>query len=54
MALPQINTPTYELEVPSTGVKIKYRPFLIKEQKVLMIAQEQGGESTSESSRKYY
>ena len=44
MALPQLNTPTYELEVPSTGVKISYRPFLIKEQKVLMIAQEQGGE----------
>ena len=44
MALPQLNTPTYELEVPSTGLKISYRPFLIKEQKVLMIAQEQGGE----------
>ena len=44
MALPQIKTPTYELEVPSTGLKITYRPFLVKEQKVLMIAQEQGGE----------
>jgi len=44
MALPQLNTPTFELEVPSTGLKISYRPFLIKEQKVLMIAQEQGGE----------
>ena len=44
MALPQLNTPTYELEVPSTGLKVSYRPFLIKEQKVLMIAQEQGGE----------
>ena len=44
MALPQIKTPTYELEVPSTGLKITYRPFLVKEQKILMIAQEQGGE----------
>ena len=46
MALPQIKTPTYELEVPSTGLKISYRPFLVKEQKVLMIAQEQGGEKS--------
>ena len=44
MALPQLNTPTYELEIPSTGVKVNYRPFLVKEQKVLMIASEQGGE----------
>ena len=40
MALPKINTPTYELELPSTGEKIKYRPFLVKEQKILMMAQE--------------
>jgi len=39
MALPKLETPTYELELPSTGEKIKYRPFLVKEQKVLMIAQ---------------
>jgi len=44
MALPQLNTPSYEMEVPSTGEKVKYRPFLIKEQKVLMIAQETGKE----------
>ena len=44
MALPQLNTTTYELEIPSTGVKVNYRPFLVKEQKVLMIASEQGGE----------
>ena len=44
MALPQLNTPSYEMEVPSTGEKIKYRPFLVKEQKVLMIAQETGNE----------
>jgi len=40
MALPKLNTPTYELELPSTGEKIKYRPFLVKEQKLLMMAQE--------------
>ena len=33
------------MEVPSTGVKVSFRPFLIKEQKILMIAQEQGGEN---------
>ena len=40
MALPKLNTLTYELELPSTGEKLKYRPFLVKEQKALMIAQE--------------
>ena len=40
MALPKLETPTYELEQPSTGEKIKYRPFLVKEQKTLMMAQE--------------
>ena len=40
MALPQLNTATYELELPSTGKTIKYRPFLVKEQKILMLAQE--------------
>lgn len=40
MALPKLNTPLYELELPSTGEKIKYRPFLVKEQKNLMIAME--------------
>lgn len=45
MALPQLNTPSYEMEVPSTGETVKYRPFLIKEQKVLMIAQETGKEA---------
>ena len=33
MALPRVNTPDYTLELPSTGEKIKYRPFLVKEQK---------------------
>ena len=40
MALPQVNIPTYELAVPSTDKKIKYRPFLVKEEKILMIAME--------------
>ena len=40
MALPKLNTPTYELKVPSTDEKIKYRPFLVKEEKILMIAME--------------
>ena len=40
MALPRVNNPTFELELPSTGKKIKYRPFLVKEQKILLIAQE--------------
>lgn len=42
MALPQLNTPTYEMVQPSTGETIKFRPFLVKEQKILMIAQETG------------
>ncbi len=44
MALPKLQTPTYELEQPSSGEKIKYRPFLVKEQKVLMIASESDDE----------
>ena len=40
MALPKLETPIYETELPSTGKKIKYRPFLVKEQKLLLIAQE--------------
>ena len=45
MALPKLDTPTYELEQPSTGEKIKYRPFLVKEQKTLMMAQESGDDA---------
>ena len=44
MALPKLNTPTHQLELPSTGEKIKYRPFLVKEQKLLMFAQESDDE----------
>ena len=40
MALPKLTTPTYELEIPSTDQKIKYRPFLVKEEKILMMAME--------------
>ena len=40
MALPKLETPVYELEQPSTGETIKYRPFLVKEQKTLMMASE--------------
>jgi hypothetical protein len=42
MALPILTTPTYELEVPSTDEKIKYRPFLVREEKILLIAMESG------------
>ena len=45
MALPVLTIPTYELEVPSTDEKIKYRPFLVKEEKVLLIALESGESS---------
>ena len=40
MELPKLTTPTYELEIPSTDEKIKYRPFLVKEEKILMMALE--------------
>jgi len=46
MPLPKISTPTYELVIPSSGKKIKYRPFLVKEEKVLIIAME--SEDTSQ------
>ncbi len=40
MPLPKISTPTYELTIPSSQRKIKYRPFLVKEEKILIIAME--------------
>ena len=40
MALPKLTTPTYELEIPSTDEKISYRPFLVKEEKILLMAME--------------
>ena len=40
MPLPKINTPTYDLTLPSNGKKIKYRPFLVREEKILIMALE--------------
>ena len=40
MPLPKIATPTYELELPSTGKTVEYRPFLVKEEKLLVMALE--------------
>ena len=48
MPLPTIATPTYELELPSTGKTVKYRPFLVKEEKLLVLALE--GEDNKEIS----
>ena len=42
MSLPKINTPEYRLNVPSSDEEIRYRPFLVKEEKLLLIAQETG------------
>ena len=50
MALPKLNTPTYEVEQPSTGEMIKYRPFLVKEQKKLMMAQESEDDAAMQNS----
>jgi len=44
MSLPQINTPEYRLKLPSTDEDIRYRPFLVKEEKILLVAQETGGD----------
>lgn len=46
MALPNLSTPTYELTLPSTKEKIKFRPFLVKEEKALMIAQQSEDSTT--------
>lgn len=42
MPLPKLSHPTFELVVPSTKQKIRYRPFLVKEEKILLIAQQSG------------
>ena len=52
MPLPKISTPTYELVIPSTEKKIKYRPFLVKEEKVLILAMESEDQSTIASAVK--
>ena len=46
MALPKVVPPTYELKIPSTGQKFKYRPFLVKEEKTLLMALESGSEAS--------
>ena len=40
MPLPILETPKYEVTVPSTGKKVKFRPYLVKEEKILMVALE--------------
>ena len=45
MALPRITTPNYKLKIPSTGQEVEYRPFLVKEEKILLIALESEDEN---------
>ena len=45
MPLPMIDTPTYELKLPSSNKKIKYRPFLVREEKILILALESKDEN---------
>ncbi len=52
MALPKLSTPTYELKIPSTGQKVKYRPFLVKEEKILLMALEDGSVSAMSKAMK--
>ena len=52
MALPIVETPRYELTLPSTDVKVQYRPFLVKEEKVLYMALESGDEKEMQSATK--
>ena len=42
MALPKLNVPEYNLKLPSSGKNVKYRPFLVKEEKLLYLAMESG------------
>ena len=46
MSLPKVNAPEYTLTIPSTDEEILYRPFLVKEEKLLLIAQETGDETS--------
>lgn len=48
MALPQVALPTYELTIPSNGKKVKFRPFVVKEEKLLLIALESQDEKNIE------
>lgn len=45
MALPSISTPEFKTQIPSTGEQIRYRPFLVKEEKILLIAMEGGDQN---------
>ena len=47
MSLPKINTPEYRLTIPSTDEEIRYRPFLVKEEKLLLIASETGDDDAT-------
>ena len=40
MALPKVETPRFELTLPSQDIKVKFRPFLVKEEKILLMAME--------------
>ena len=46
MALPKVSTPTYELTIPSSGEKVNFRPFLVKEEKTLLTAMESGDQTS--------
>ena len=46
MPLPILETPTYELTIPSTKKVVEYRPFLVKEEKFLLVAQESDSQKT--------
>ena len=52
MALPIVETPRFELTLPSTDMKVQYRPFLVKEEKVLYMALESGDENQMQSATK--
>ena len=52
MPLPKVSTPTFELNLISTGKSVKYRPFLVKEEKALLIALETGDEKTIQNTLK--
>ena len=54
MALPIVETPRFELTLPSTDMKVQYRPFLVKEEKVLYMALESGDENQMQCSNKRY
>ena len=52
MALPIVETPRYELTLPSTDTKVQYRPFLVKEEKILYMALESGEEKEMQQATK--